>query len=179
MTREAIGHEPNLDLDYLHGLLVVEEGREDRYVSFVAEQPEEEERAFGEFVAAVKEVLDRHPETPIYHYHNYERTHVGKLFDKYPDQVLTADTLMDRFVDLHKVLTDSVILPIEGYGLKPVSKWMGFGYRNTKSSAVQSMLWYRLWLDTQDRQYLDDSIIYNEDDCRATKMIKEWLLRSL
>ena len=37
------------------------------------------------------------------------------------------------------------------------------------------MLWYRLWLDTGERQYLDDGILHNEDDCRATHMIKEWM----
>jgi uncharacterized protein len=37
------------------------------------------------------------------------------------------------------------------------------------------MLWYRLWLDTGNRQYLDDSVLYNEDDCRATKLIKDWV----
>ena len=24
-------------------------------------------------------------------------------------------------------------------------------------------------------QYLDDSVLYNEDDCRATKLIKDWM----
>ena len=37
------------------------------------------------------------------------------------------------------------------------------------------MLWYGLWLDTGERQYLDDGILHNEDDCRATHMIKEWM----
>ena len=74
-----------------------------------------------------------------------ERTRVGKLFDRYPDQPVTKDGLMDRFVDLHRVLKDAFVLPVEGYGLKPVSKWLGFKYRNPKSSATQSMLWYRLW----------------------------------
>jgi uncharacterized protein len=37
------------------------------------------------------------------------------------------------------------------------------------------MLWYRLWMDTGSRQYLDDSELYNEDDCRATKLIKDWM----
>ncbi len=40
------------------------------------------------------------------------------------------------------------------------------------------MLWYRLWLDTGNRQYLDDSVLYNEDDCRATRLIKDWLIRN-
>jgi uncharacterized protein len=38
------------------------------------------------------------------------------------------------------------------------------------------MLWYRLWLDTENRQYLDDSVLYNEDDCWATKLIKDWVV---
>jgi predicted RecB family nuclease len=34
---------------------------------------------------------------------------------------------------------------------------------------------YRLWLDTGNRQFLDDSVLYNKDDCRATKVIKDWV----
>ena len=82
---------------------------------------------------------------------------------------------MDRFVDLHRVVKDAFVMPVEGYRLKHISKWLGFKYRNPKSSATQSMLWYRLWLDMENRQYLDDSVLYNEDDCRATKLIKDWM----
>ena len=93
-----------------------------------------------------------------------------------PDQPITKDDLLDRFIDLHRVWKDAFVLPVVGYGLKPVSRWLGFKYRNPKSSATQSMLWYRLWLDTGNRQYLDDSVLYNEDDCRATKLIKDWIV---
>ena len=34
--------EPNLDMDYLHGLLIVEHGKEPQYLAFLAEQPENE-----------------------------------------------------------------------------------------------------------------------------------------
>ena len=57
----------------------------------------------------------------------------------------------------------------------PTQAWSMPPARNPKSSATQSMLWYRLWLDTGNRQYLDDSVSYNEDDCRATKLIKDWM----
>jgi predicted RecB family nuclease len=169
--------EPNLDIDYLHGLLIVAQSEEPRYRSFLADNPDDEGVAFGQFVTAVAEILERSPKAPIYHYHSYERTRISKLFERYPDQVLTKNELMDRFIDLHRVLKDSFILPVEGYGLKPVSKWLGFEYRNPKSSATQSMLWYRLWLETGDRQYLDDSVLYNEDDCRATRLIKDWVAK--
>ncbi len=168
--------EPNLDLDYLHGLLVVERDKKPEHVAFLADHPEDEGAAFTRFVSAVAEILRRYRSAPIYHYHSYERTRVAKLFERYPDQAITKGDLMDRFFDLHRVLKDAFVLPVGGYGLKPVSKWLGFEYRNPKSSATQSMLWYRLWLDTGNRQYLDDSVLYNEDDCRATKLIKDWIV---
>ncbi len=168
--------EPNLDIDYLHGLLVVDPNERSQYSAFLADRPEDEGNAFGRFVGEVAEILRRHPSAPIYHYHSYERTRVSRLFERYPDQPITKDDLMDRFIDLHRVLKGAFVLPVEGYGLKPVSKWLGFRYRNPKSSATQSMLWYRLWLDTGNRQYLDDSVLYNEDDCRATKLIKDWMV---
>ena len=112
--------EPNLDMDYLHGLLIVEGGKEPRYLAFLADRPEDEGEAFGNFVAEVAEILKRHPTCPIYHYHSYERTRVTKLFERYPDQPITADDLMGRFVDLHKVLKNAFVLPVGGYGLKPV-----------------------------------------------------------
>ncbi len=37
------------------------------------------------------------------------------------------------------------------------------------------MLWRRIRLDTGDGQDLDDSVTFNEDDCRATKVVKDWL----
>lgn len=158
-------------------LLIVEPKKKPEYIAFLADRPEDEGNAFARFVGKVAEILRRNPSAPIYHYHSYERTSVAKLFDRYPDQPITKDDLMDRFVDLHRLVKDAFVLPVEGYGLKPVSKWLGFKYRNPKSSATQSMLWYRLWLDTGNRQYLDDSVLYNEDDCRATKLIKDWVAR--
>jgi len=38
-----------------------------------------------------------------------------------------------------------------------------------------SMLWFDLWLRTADRRYLELAVEYNEDDCRATKRVKEWV----
>ena len=55
-------------------------------------------------------------------------------------------------------------------------KWRGFRWRETGADAAMSMLWFDLWLSTGDRGYLEASIRYNEDDCRATKVVREWLV---
>ena len=48
-------------------------------------------------------------------------------------------------------------------------------WRETESDAAMSMLWFDLWLRTADRRYLELAVEYNEDDCRATKRVKEWV----
>ena len=42
-----------------------------------------------------------------------------------------------------------------------------------------SMLCFDLWLSTGERGYLEASIRYNDDDCRATKVVKEWLVEAV
>ncbi|MEI6499677.1 MAG: ribonuclease H-like domain-containing protein [Armatimonadota bacterium] len=59
--------------------------------------------------------------------------------------------------------------------LPTVAKWVSFTCRETGAEAAMSMLWFDPWLSTGDRSYLEASIRYNEDDCRATGVVKEWL----
>jgi predicted RecB family nuclease len=37
------------------------------------------------------------------------------------------------------------------------------------------MLWFDLWLSSGDRKFLKLAVDYNEDDCRATKRVREWV----
>jgi predicted RecB family nuclease len=48
----------------------------------------------------------------------------------------------------------------------------------TGSDAAMSMLWFDLWLSSGDRKFLKLAVDYNEDDCRATKRVREWVGRS-
>ncbi|MEI6499573.1 MAG: TM0106 family RecB-like putative nuclease [Armatimonadota bacterium] len=158
---------------YLIGVLECEEGKKDQFLAFVAERPEEE----GEMWERLLEYVRGLPAgSVIYHYHNFESTHLRKLADRHGIDFAAEARLFGGLVDLHRVLKDSVVLPVHSYGLKPVAKWMGFKWRETGADAAMSMLWFDLWLSTGDRSYLDASVRYNEDDCRATKVVKEWLV---
>ena len=53
---------------------------------------------------------------------------------------------------------------------------MGSRAGGNSMDAAMSMLWFDLWLSTGDRSHLEASIRYNEDDCRATRVVKEWLV---
>lgn len=158
---------------YLIGVLECEEGRGDQFLAFVADTPEDEGEMWERFLAYVRG-LPRG--SVIYHYHNFEATHLRKLADRHGIDTAAEMRLFGHLIDLHRVLKDSVVLPVHSYGLKPVAKWMGFRWRETGADAAMSMLWFDMWLSSGDRSHLEASIRYNEDDCRATKMVKGWLV---
>ncbi len=167
-----IESEPSLELIYLHGVLVVDRvNQTEEFHALLAETPEGEARVWQEFL----DLVWRYPTAPIYHFCPYEVQTVNKLAKQYETDRSLVDPLMSRFVDLHERVTRLVVLPVEGYALKAIAKWMGFAWRDERANGAQSIYWYAQWLATGDREYLDSIVIYNEDDCRATHCMKDWL----
>lgn len=157
---------------YLIGVLDCRQGEGEEFRAFVADRPEDEQDMWAEFLEYVGSLPH---ESVIYHYHSFERTHLGKLAERHGVDRALHDRLLGNLIDLHGVLKNSVVLPLTSYGLKPVAKWLGFRWKESTSDAAMSMLWFDLWLSTGNRDYLEASIKYNEDDCRATRLIKGWL----
>ncbi len=73
-------------------------------------------------------------------------------------------------------MKDDFVFPIYFYGLKQICKFLGFSWRSTKAGGAQSIFWYEEWLATGNREILNTIIDYNEDDVRATKFLKDWIL---
>jgi uncharacterized protein len=97
---------------------------------------------------------------------------LGQLYGTPRRQI---DQLLDRFFDVHRTVTESVTLPIESYALKHIARWVGFNWRDEGANGAQSICWYNAWVETGDRTYLEAILRYNEDDCRATYQVKQWL----
>jgi len=165
---------PDQNLIYLHGVLVVNHRTgEDTFHALLAESPHHERRAWEEFL----DLVHAYPHAPVYHFCPYEAQTVrrlGQLYDT-PDRHINA--LLDRFFDVHKSVTEGVTLPIESYALKHIARWIGFDWRDEGANGAQSICWYNTWAETGDRDYLEAILRYNEDDCRATYRIKDWLAR--
>jgi predicted RecB family nuclease len=168
-----IESEPSLDLIYLHGVLVVDriQGTE-VFHSLLAETLEEEKRVWQEFL----DLVWAYPTAPIFHFCPYEVQTVNKLARQYGTPRELIEPLMPRFVDLHERVTRLVTLPVEGYALKSIARWMGFDWRDQSANGAQSIYWYAQWLASGDRSFLESIVTYNEDDCRATYLMKEWLV---
>lgn len=164
---------PDKDLIYLHGVLVVDNNKQQQtFRALIAERPEEEEKAWFEFLSLV----DSYPDAPIYHFCPYEAQTVARLGQLYGTNGTDVSALLNRFVDIHKRVVDSVALPVESYALKHLARWMGFEWRDEDANGAQSICWYDDWLTTGDRTHLDTILRYNEDDCQATYRVKDWLV---
>jgi predicted RecB family nuclease len=81
-----------------------------------------------------------------------------------------------QWIDLHEVAKRQI--QTEGpLGLKQLAGSAGFEWRDVNPSGEASMLWYEVATDaTPDALASRQRILeYNEDDCRATKALRDWL----
>ena len=164
--------EPDRNLDYLLGILLVDRRNQTKkFYPFLAEEEDQEERIWGEFI----EFVNQYANAPIFHFSGYEVDTIRRLSGLYGTSHQQTKALLSRCVDVHHWVTKSVILPVESYSLKSLANWLGFEWRESTASGDQSVCWYDNWLTTQDRALLDLILRYNEDDCYATFYLKDWL----
>lgn len=164
---------PEHNLIYLHGLLVVDrQAGTEVFHPLLAERIEDEKQVWEQFL----DLVWRYPDAPIFHFCPYEVQTVRRMAELYDTPHDRVEPLMGRFVDLHEQVTRVAILPVESYALKPIARWIGFDWRDAEANGAQSICWYSQWLETGDRHYLNLILRYNEDDCRATYWVKDWLV---
>src|SRR3989338_6537471 len=132
-------------------------------------------RKFLDFLAGLDNFV-------IYHYAFYERQVFDRLALRYGAPTTLINKFKDNTIDLHLKLVDSAVLPLYFYGLKDVAGYLGYKWDNPEAGGAESVVWYNDWLDKKDLpdRQAGDAILkkilkYNEDDVRATLLIKEWL----
>ncbi|MCF8587256.1 TM0106 family RecB-like putative nuclease [Gordonia liuliyuniae] len=83
-----------------------------------------------------------------------------------------------EWVDVFEAVGRNFVCP-RGKGLKRIAPVAGFGWRDDEASGEASMEWYAaaVALDgaPQDLSQRDRLLVYNEDDVRATKVLREWM----
>jgi len=105
----------------------------------------------------------------VYHFFEYERKVLEQLSQK-------TQIPLDRIKlwDVYDILKRNMILPIQHYSLKMVAKWLGYEWK-VNLEGQKSIRYFRQWKEKNDREVLQAILQYNEDDCRATEVIKRWL----
>lgn len=171
-TGEQVGDEELVAIDYLIGVLVRKEGKVE-YVPFLAENLKAEGQMFKKFL----EWLAKQEDYIIYHWHHYEKTHLERLAERYGVPPEMNARLFGSLRDLFKDTTSCFTCPTYGYDLKSVANYMGFSWRDNEISAMDSTVLYFQYVQNPENNLdkLDRILKYNEDDCKATKVIKDWL----
>lgn len=164
--------QPDMNLDYLHGLLVVDrQSCTETFYPMLAETADDEAMIWEKFLA----LIWRYPIAPIFHFCDYEAKTINRLARLYNTPSYMWRPLSKRLVDVHYQIVETVTLPVESYALKSIARWMGFEWRDPKANGAQCVCWYEEWLKTGDRSLLEAIVRYNEDDCRATYHVRRWL----
>lgn len=165
-----IESDPLRDFDYLFGILVVEDDVES-YHAFLAASPAQEREMWEEFVMFIEQQVD----CPIYHYGWFELEVVRRYMAKYGISALAKESLERNMIDLLELLRPVVIFPLSFYSLKDIATYIGFRWRTEDASGANSVLWFEEWLKKKQQKILQKILEYNEDDVRATAMLKRWL----
>ena len=124
------------------------------------------------------EFIKKQNDYVIYHYAPYEKTHLTTMMKKYEIDEATKKTVLDYLIDVHKVARNSVAFPTYGNGLKQIAPYIGFRWRHKDVSATESISMYLDYVDNSEegKVKFQKIIDYNEDDCIATRVIKDWLV---
>jgi uncharacterized protein len=169
--------EPARGLHFLFGLLTHDEGAW-RYRTLWAHDRAGERQAFEALVDFFTERLARHPDLHVYHYGAYEPTALKQLMGVYATREDAVDALLrhEIFVDLHSLLRQGLRAGVPGYSLKEVEALPAFQRQAEVRSGTRAVLAYEQWMDTQATALLGEIAIYNEEDCRATLALRDWLV---
>lgn len=170
-------YEPGRSLEYLFGCWLPDD--DPHFKAFWALDRVEEKRAFEEFVDFIVGRKLRFPGMHVYHYANYERAALRRLAQAHATREQQVDDLLraEVFVDLYAVVRQSLVISESSYSIKRLEKF----YPLRRVTAVQkgddSIVMFERWLtDPQNRAVLEDIERYNEDDCRSTLLLRDWLL---
>lgn len=149
-------------------------------------QDEEDEQGWLQFLDQIEGYKRQYPDLILAHYSSHERSTICAYAKRYgmEDHPTVVYLLGNEspLVDLQKPVLESLVLPLQGYGLKDICKHhdlVNFQWQDEESGSQWSVVQFNRFLaepDTEIRARLKDEILsYNRDDVTATRRLEEWL----
>lgn len=164
-------------IEYLWGWWTAED-----YECLWAHDTAAEKAAFEQFIDRVLELRERFPDLHVYHYAPHERSKLRSLSIAYATREEEIDLLLraEVLVDLYGVVRRALQVGEDSYSLKRLECHHGFV--RTELSVREgggSIVAYEDWLESGDGELLDAIRAYNEDDCKSTASLRDWLLDAM
>ena len=176
-----IEDDPTQEFVYLHGIYERTHDQE-RYLSFCAQDVREDSER--DVWSAFWEYIDSLPtdDYAVYYYSSHERSTYTQLQRRFPNVVseervesfFAHPNVIDLYFDVVYKYTD---WPLASYSLKSLAVFLGFKWRDETPSGALSIQWFNDYIDTGDREILKRILLYNEDDCKATMVLKDALAK--
>jgi predicted RecB family nuclease len=173
-------------LEYLFGS-IIRNGQETEFIPFWAHDRQAEAKAFADFVDFAVERLRRYPSAHVYHYASYEVSAMTNLSERHGIKAQEVEWLLEsnKFVDLYKMVTNSIFAGFEGYSIKKLEAF--YPQKLTRSEKVKnagdSIVEYDLYREAivvepegpEAKALLEAIYEYNKDDCVSTLHLYNWL----
>ena len=185
-------------LQYLFGIVdsadLDDEGKP-RYHAFWAFDRAGERDAFQNVIDFMADRLALHPTAHVYHYNHYEPTaldHLAELhltredvlrqlMGRFATREDELDNLLRRlvFVDLYRVVRQGIRASVESYSIKRLEPFYEYVRDVELTEVNERALLFEMALDEGEAaDDIDGRRVmqgYNEDDCRSTLALRDWL----
>jgi predicted RecB family nuclease len=163
--------------EYLFGWVL-----NDVYHHFWALDEVQEKKTFEDFVDSIMALWEKHPDMHIYHFAPYEPAALKRLMGKYATRENEIDSMLRAgiFVDLHSVVKQALRAGIESYSLKELEKFHKFSRKQELRALGKEKMTFECLLESGLPEQAPEAMLtvirdYNEDDCRSTESLRDWL----
>lgn len=169
--------------EYLFGFVMLDEKGEPHYERYLANNPAQEQTIFDQFMQRIDAVRKSIPDMHVYHFHSYEPSALKRLSGRYALHQELLDTLLreERFVDLHRIVRQTLRASVESYSIKELEPFFGYEREIDLRTAgdarhqLESWLEFNNPIDAAPEDQVNLVIDYNKDDCIATWQLRQWL----
>lgn len=146
----------------------------------------QDEQGWLEFLTKIEGYRARYSDLVLAHYSQHERSTIRSYAKRYgmesneTVQYLLGDE--SPLFDMQKPVLESLVLPLQGYGLKDICKHkelVNFQWEDDSSGSQWSVVQFNRFLaenNPEMKAQLKTEILgYNRDDVIATRRLEEWL----
>src|SRR5258707_13135569 len=171
-------------IEYLIGMIFLpgSDDIEPEYYPVWSFDPVASKQAFERFIAIVMDSWKHYPGLHIYHYAPYEPAAIKRLAARHDTCIDEVDQLLRAkiFVDLYRVVRQSLRASVESYSIKKLEGFYGFTRAVSARESVVALQTFQSVLalggDKENAKEVVDKIeAYNRDDCLSTLRLRDWL----
>ena len=166
------------EIFFLFGLIAQANNGEWVFEGRWAHTKEEECRETLSLINYLRNRREEFPNMHVYHYNHTERSSLVRLAEQHNVGESMLNELIETgiFVDLYPVVTKSLIMGAESYGLKNAERLAEYQRGHEIDKGSGAVVEYEKYMADGDKAHLDRIARYNEDDVRATRALRDWLL---